>query len=147
MSLRFTACERRLKLALSRCGVSRRPRTSNPTLGGELGNIDDESCYDRSIRDAVSSRRCLTRRSNGRIHCTYANHQLAQTHDRAWEIEVLHMWQFGAGQSLFVWFGAFNVSALSTNWWLGCRACQYVTKSMKSCVAGSMNAVMPVVDY
>lgn len=41
------------------------------------------------------------------------------------------MRQFGGGQFSFVWFGAFMVSALSTNWWLGCRACQYVIKSLK----------------
>lgn len=57
------------------------------------------------------------------------------------------MWQFGAGQFVFVRFGAFKVSALSTNWWLGCRACQYVIRSRKSRVARSIDAVMPAVDY
>jgi hypothetical protein len=132
-----TGCEpsvHGLRKEAQACSIQMWRFLQNPTLGGELGNTDDKLCYDRSIRDASSSRRCLTRSSNGRTHRTYANHQLAQTHDRAWEIEVLHMWQFGAGQFVMVWVGAFKVSALSTNWWLGCRACQYVIRSMEHCI-------------
>lgn len=57
------------------------------------------------------------------------------------------MWQFGAVHFVFVWFGAFNVFAWSTNWWLGCRACQYVIGSMKSRVVRSIDAVLSAVDY